>query len=114
MSRELDTRIAERVMGLTPTVDGYRTTDYTYLTELPHYSADIAAAQKIEVEIERRGLQVRYVDALVARVTTTESIVEDIIALHGTSDALIMWRILRATPEQRCKAALRAATREGT
>lgn len=77
------------------------------------YGGDIwVLVRDAEDEIERRGLQARYVDALADVVTTTESIVNDLIALHGTSDALIIWRILRATPEQRVRAALRAVEGE--
>ena len=120
MSRELDAEIAERIFGYTldyefadmmfdgaPCVKELRSRDDEWGV-LPFYSTEIGDAWLVEDEIERRHFQQQYVDTLADMVTTTDSIVEDIIALHGLSDALIIWRILRATPEQRCRAALAA------
>lgn len=63
---------------------------------LLHYSTNWQYVRLIEDEIERRGLVHAYVTALYA-----------IVGKRGA------WSLIRATPEQRCLAALRAIGREG-
>jgi hypothetical protein len=115
--RELDVLVAEQVMGFVRVTDD--TSDYNHVRHgnevllppgatlhslrewLPRkgqipfgyfvtqrYSTDIAAARLVEDEIERRGLSSEYTGALAVRI-------------RGD-----LWDLLRATPEQRCRAAL--------
>ena len=64
---------------------------------MPHYSTDIAAAVQVEDEIERRGLIRPYLDAL-----------WDVTGNLYARGPQAMWALLRATPEERCQAALKA------
>jgi hypothetical protein len=68
--------------------------------DAPRPSTDAAAAAEMEAEVERRGMQYPYVLALTAIVAHTKS------AQQGWQNE---WHLLRATPAQRCHAALRAA-----
>lgn len=115
-SRDLDARVAERVMGwcqetshITPkaTVTSWRapagTLPIPYLLnffgDIPLLSADPAAARLVEDEIERRGLWRAYTEALLLAVIDLPPGVDTIF--EG-------WALIRATPEQRCRAALAA------
>lgn len=62
------------------------------------YSTDPAAAAHVEDEIERRGLTEQYVDAMLDLLHINA---EDRIPAHYQ-----LWALIRATPEQRCRAAL--------
>jgi hypothetical protein len=68
--------------------------------DAPRPSTDPTAAYEMEAEIERRGLQYPYTVALTSIVAHTKS------AQQGWENG---WRLMRATPAQRCHAALRAA-----
>jgi hypothetical protein len=68
--------------------------------DAPRPSTDPAAAYELEAEVERRGLQYPYTVALTAIVAHTKS------SQQGWENG---WRLMRATPAQRCHAALRAA-----
>jgi hypothetical protein len=68
--------------------------------DAPRPSTDAVAVAEMEAEVERRGLQYPYVVALTAIVAHTKS------AQQGWQNG---WHLLRATPAQRCHAALRAA-----
>ena len=68
--------------------------------DAPRPSTDPSAAYEMEAEIERRGLQYPYTVALTSIVAHTKS------AQQGWENG---WRLMRATPAQRCHAALRAA-----
>lgn len=67
-----------------------------------NYSGSIIFAQQVENEIERRGLAKFYIEALAASLGITRETLID-------AGASALWCILRATPEQRCHAALLAA-----
>lgn len=98
--RELDALVAERVMGWTRRARGHSMLMVDVWDgpvdgpvgiaawRIPAYSTDIAAARLVEDEIERRGLSSEYTGALAVRI-------------RGD-----LWDLLRATPEQRCRAAL--------
>lgn len=73
---------------------GYFSPDRDDEGGLPHYTTEHAAARLVEDEIERRGLQQRYVDEL--------------LTFEREADFSAEWFLIRATPEQRCLAALRA------
>lgn len=64
-----------------------------------NYLPDAAA---VEDEIARRGLQDAYIAALTALNPTSEWLEDE------------RWFFLRATPEQRCRAALAAAAQQET
>lgn len=66
---------------------------------LLHYSGDAAAARLIEDEIERRGIGEAYIWYLAEVIGHPR---------HVAWSSLDMFALLRATPEQRCRAALRA------
>ena len=67
--------------------------------DAPRPSADAGAARDVEEQIERRRLQYPYLVALASVVPDGRS---------GSQDWRDTWAALRATPEQRCRAALRA------
>lgn len=103
--RDRDALVAEHVMG--ETVDpSSRAWQDGYLNEGTYYTTDHAAARDVEDEIERRGLKQEYLRALIDDVAPImfqdayENFRDD--AYDG------LWAFTRATPEQRCKAALRA------
>lgn len=136
MSRELDREVAT-LLGWTvqPWIDSnsgktfYKIVDpngkeqrvynsvIIYDTELrawknvPQFSTNIDAAWQVESEIERRGLAVVYVAAL-CRVLNLATYGFGPMFESGEWDTDDMWRFLRATPEERCRAALAAATEE--
>jgi hypothetical protein len=64
------------------------------------FSSDIAMTRLLEDVIEQRGMHDAYVRALL-----------DIVIPEGTS-VLSFWRLIRATPEQRARAFLRALAEE--
>lgn len=67
--------------------------------DIPAYSTDPAAARLVEDEIERRGLQRKYIIALDRLLSTN--------VYKDWDDCLAdMWLAIRAAPEQRCRAAL--------
>jgi hypothetical protein len=80
----------------------FRPLDDTRLVpwDAPRPSTSITDAWDMEVEIGRRRLRYPYVVALSAIVANVRRVDPDL------SDG---WRLLRATPEQRCRAAIRAA-----
>lgn len=90
MSKELDAECA-RALGYAEA-----------LGEVPPFSTNQDAANALEDEIERRGLQDAYIDALID-ATNTPSLSLDI---WPSTDAL--WRFMHATPEQRARAFLAA------
>jgi hypothetical protein len=126
-SRELDRMIAEQVFGRDPLnarVGLHADGDLEYHWGYPHghdrapaYSTDIAAAMAMEAEIERRGLQTVYLDALLKELGLQEHVFvfNSAIEINWWNDIDgygVLWRVLRATPEQRCIAVL-AAVRAG-
>ena len=74
---------------------------YGYLSDgspIPHYTTDYAATSLVEDGIERRGLQESYIQAL-----------DKLVAYERESGwEWFRWGILRATPDQRCRAAVAA------
>lgn len=70
---------------------------YDDCCESCHYTTEREAALPVEDEIERMGLARNYIDELV-----------HIVDVPALDDTLWDWMLLRATPDQRCLAALRA------
>jgi hypothetical protein len=67
--------------------------------ETPDYADDYSAARQVEDEIERRKLETEYLQAL-----------RDIACKYKVvSEEGTWWALIRATPEHRCRAALKAA-----
>lgn len=116
--RELDIHIAEKVMGwrhIREDPKGYwagRSPDSNPLSllhsEVPRYSTDMNAAWEVEVEIERRKVGREYIAALldILDIADVPPGVTDGFTWEVTYVSLLY--ILRATPEQRCLAALKA------
>lgn len=123
--REISARIAERVMGWRVVhyvgpekVDGYvypfshyyEAPDSVVRNDVPNEcsywspSTKIEHAFEMEAEIEKRQLWRDYTIALAKEVSK---------AMAGGDEIRWRWRLIRATPMQRCKAALRAARTEG-
>lgn len=73
---------------------------------VPEYSTDPAAARLVEDEIARRGLWEEYANALLDILDISDTDLYD-------NSARASWQVLRATPEQRYRAAL-AACGEGS
>lgn len=70
-----------------------------YLVRLcPAFSESHEAARILEDEIERRAAQVAYLDALVEIVLPY---------VHYELKTADIWRVLRATPEEKCRAFLK-------
>lgn len=72
----------------------------TIQRNVPYYTANIAAACLVEGEIDRQGLRENYVWELC-----------QIAAQRRSPDEWYeddLWKLIRATPEQRCHAALRS------
>jgi hypothetical protein len=67
---------------------------------LTPFSASLDAARLVEDEIERRGLQESYTRALKDIVCAASPLLPD------QSYMFAVWRFVRTTPEQRCRAAL--------
>ena len=99
MNHELNARVAERVMGWKvhwyDGVPNYMRDGWVVL--VPDFSGSLDAAWEMEEELERRGLCDEYEHALVT-IAWSER-------LHPARSA---WRLIHATPEQRCEAALEA------
>lgn len=101
--RELDALVAERVLGKPFTrpesdrdVCGYR--DGECLGAC-HFSTHVVSVDLVDQAIDRLGLQGEYIEAL-----------ESMVNVGATGWQRVRWNILRATPEQKCKAALIAVT----
>jgi hypothetical protein len=71
---------------------------------VPAYSTNPTAIRLAEDEIERRGLQDEYMTALFEIVFNASF--EQYVNTHE------IWRIIRATPEQRARAALAALNKK--
>jgi hypothetical protein len=78
-----------------------------------HYTTDPAAARLVEDEIERRGLRETYAERVVevidpdgAEVYTSAIEIGIYTGAHRTGP-LLVWALLRASPADRCLAALR-------
>lgn len=67
------------------------------------FSSDPAVAQRLEDEIERRGLWQEYAGALEHSVILE---CENLDLLDTQDRSGIAWLLIRATPEQRCRAFL--------
>jgi hypothetical protein len=83
-------------------------------TPVLNYSSDPSAAQMLEDEIERRGLQARYATFLLeevdpdgAQIYHSAIEVERYTSPHDDGWKLV-WALIRATPEQRARAFLAA------
>jgi hypothetical protein len=110
MSVELDEQCA-RPMGWirsgTPefrdgkwiTHEGWRDSNYSYINELPAYSTDPAAARLLEDEIEERGKINAYMTHLCRECG---------IRTFDRMDVADAYALIRATPEQRAQAFLKA------
>lgn len=100
-NEEIDRLIAERVMGWKKNAAGW------WIAEIgePHHecdwhpSTDHNDVALVRAEIERRRLQLAYIEALVKIVAPTAD------WLHPDSIGL-PWAQLNATPRQQCEAAL--------
>ncbi len=77
---------------------GERKTETEAWADASKFSTSLDAMHLVEDEIERRGLQERYIQEL-DRLVTYE---------RDEGWEWFRWGILRATPEQRCLAAFRA------
>ncbi len=87
MNHELNAQVAEKVMG------------ERYLNRnIPDFSGSLDAAHKMEAELEMQGVQHEYMWKL-------KKVIADEL---GPNVRLTWWPIIRATPEQRCRAALEA------
>lgn len=106
--RERDALVAEKIFNLTlnyefaeelgaPSVPALRD-QYDEWGILPEYTTDHTAVRLVEDEIERRGIDARYL------------YIKHLILIFNPDpeDFVLTWDLLRATPEQRCLAALRA------
>lgn len=89
MADDIDVACA-RALGLDP--------DANELHAIEQYSVYPESAKLLEDEIERRGLQDDYMRELLS------------IVIPGGGSVLAFWKILRATPEQRARAFLKAVT----
>ena len=65
---------------------------------IPFYSSDCAATKEVEDRINELGLWHEYASALLEATGTQ----------YQSSLPVIVWAIVRATPEERCRAALKA------
>lgn len=106
--RERDAALAEGVMGSVPRLShpielGHPCTYWSaprgqwsvFATTPPPFTTDHDACRLVEDEIERRGLVREYITAL-----------GTVINAVPFDDDLWPWQHMRATPEQRCHAAL--------
>ena len=67
----------------------------------PRYSTDIAAAYQVEERIEELGLWRKYCWELIK-----------IVSAKASDEMLQTWYLIHATPEDRCRAALKAVETE--
>jgi len=105
--RELNTAVAEKLMGWkrmpVESVFGnfmYAPPDGSHQrwpVGVPAYSSDVAAAKQVEDRIAELGLEHEYAGALLEQTGNTQ---------YQSSLPVIVWAIVRATPEERCRAAL--------
>ena len=98
--RALDAAVAERVMGWTLDENYWQQPDecQLYVDDWsPCY--DYGDVKQVRAEIERRGLVREFVLCLSQQVDSIE---------FGCNCWDCLWRILNATPEQQCRAALKA------
>lgn len=96
--QERNTLVAEHVIGRNPDTGWHALDEWG---EIPRYEGRIEDAQLVEDEIEKRGLETKYISCLQEIVWNGEYSEHDY-------PLELKWRLLRATPEQRCLAALRA------
>lgn len=100
--RELEAAVAEFVLGYTCCCEDGPQSDCPIHGRQPNalqrYSTDPTATRQVEDEIERRGLQQRYTVLLSQRL----------MDFSGWLSWRDSWALIRATPEQRCRAALDA------
>lgn len=114
----LDAAVAEHVMGWERSVSDYDgngavevyfwenyPTSAIAWEDLPRFSTDANRVHEVEAEIEKRKLIREYIEAL-RRVLYADQKV-DYDAITGT-----VFRLMQATPAQRCRAALRV-TQQG-
>lgn len=114
--RELDALIAVSVMGWTVDQRNPATVYSGYdacgqYSAVPSYSTDIAAARLIEDHIELSGRVWPYIEALVAVLDLDIDILPSAIEAgspHAPDMRSFAWDLIRATPEQKCLAALKA------
>lgn len=78
---------------------------------LPPFTTDPVAARQVEDEIERRGLWERYTKALLEIINPDAQLFSSALEHGGDPRALdipsTLWGLIRATPAQRCEAALK-------
>ena len=100
--RELDAAVAEVVMGWTSAggVQYARRGETGFTIVLPEFSTDERYAAQVEAEIERRGWTYMYIYWLERDVSEMYE--------HDDMDNGDWFKIVNATPEQRCRAAYRA------
>lgn len=114
----LDEQIAERLFGWERYVSadhtshpklrdfgiiyGWRKDGKNLGLDVPHFSDDPALVRAVEDEIERRELQNLYAYALADVLN-----IGDGWRYEGPGGSEL-WALIRATPEQRCRAALKA------
>ncbi len=66
--------------------------------DLPYFASDHNSARLLEDEIERRGLQSTYIEALFTVLGCP--------GLGWEDDTAFLWSLIRATPEQKARAFL--------
>jgi len=114
-NRELDAAVAERVMGwvigepvsgdpdgIPPRPSGGH---FNYPVPVPSYSTDISAAYQMEERIKELGLIGEYCFYL--------NRIADAYWYAGEKQGR-SWQLIHATPADRCRAALKATSREDT
>ena len=100
---QVDDKDGEEGWGVPPGSEGVSWVGSPF-QNYPHYTTDHAAARLVEDEIERRGLRNEYVRALIAPGAEE---VTSYLWYVGHDD---LWALIRATPEQRCRAAWQVMT----
>jgi len=112
--RELDACVAEAVMGWTKHGSDLFTDEvtgqsyeldksYTAFVECFNPSINLSDAYEMEERIAELGLEVKYADILFDIIYPTLDL------KRLTSIGQFDWRLIHATPEERCKAALMTA-----
>lgn len=84
---------------------GERKTEEEAWEDTPRWSSDHNAVASLEDEIDRRGLRWQYLHQLINAVAPF--LCNDRYEEWGYETQNALWQFLRATPEQRCCAALR-------